>query len=85
MEPRLFVFGGHMLLLTEENRVALRKARLKKKCTQKQLANEIGCSNVRLCNLETSTDQPSLDLFEKWCNALDRKLTIKVTKVLRRN
>lgn len=49
----------------------LKKARIDKKLTQAQLAEEIDLSNNYISNIERGTSIPSLETFVMLCNALD--------------
>ena len=49
----------------------LKKARIDKKMTQAQLAEEIDLSKNYISNIERGTSIPSLETFVMLCNALD--------------
>lgn len=53
----------------------IRKARLSKKLTQKQLANELGCTEIMVSRYELGVSQVSLPQLKKISKTLDKPIT----------
>ena len=63
----------------------LKKARIDKKMTQAQLAEEADLSNNYISNIERGTSIPSLETFVMLCNALDVTADMMLTDSIYRS
>lgn len=56
------------------------EARIKKKMTQKELANKLGTKQSAIARFEAGNINPSLDFLQKLATVLGYRLTVTFTK-----
>lgn len=65
-------------LLTDQMRRRLVARRKHCRCSQKELAARMGCTNVFLCNMECGRMRPSYEMLVVWCEVLGLKLKVSI-------
>jgi transcriptional regulator with XRE-family HTH domain len=83
MAKQPIVRGLRSVPLNDEQRKLLVQRRKELDLTQQQLADEVGCLQLSIHNIETGKHQPTLAMLEKLCTALKLEYDVSVYVYLR--
>jgi DNA-binding XRE family transcriptional regulator len=78
-----FIRGLRSVPLNDEQRKLLVQRRNELELTQQQLADEVGCLQLSIHNIETGKHQPAPGMLQKLCAALDLEYDVSVYVYLR--